>query len=62
MAISRIDTFDTMRLTVALTRASIFSKIDELADREQVVCLEDKKVYIKINNELYSTQLQKEVE
>lgn len=61
MAISRIDTFDTMRLTVALTRAAIFSKIDELADKEQVVCMEDKKIYIKLGNELYSTPLTKEV-
>ena len=59
--ISRIDVFDTMRMTVALTRAVIFSKIEEIAEYEQVLCLEDKKIYIKILGELYSSSLNKEV-
>lgn len=60
MAIERVDKFDIMRLAQGNTVSDIRNSKDKLQETEMAVAIIDKKLCVKIGNEIYSVQMQLE--
>lgn len=57
MAIERIDKFDIVKVAFGNSLSEIINNKSKMQENEIAVAITEKKICVKIGNEIYSTQL-----